>query len=169
MSAAEPFSPPPPKEDSTAWMPIGIGLAVVALVVGAAVFLLRRPDAGGPLSTHPYAVNLQLSDLSLSGSQNYMGGSVSYLEGDLKNAGDRTVTGVMVEATFKNSLGQAVQKETIPLLVVQPSSPYLDYGPVSNAPLAPGQSRHFRLTFEHLSADWNQQAPALRAVSVVTR
>jgi hypothetical protein len=34
------------------------------------------------------------------------------------------------------------------------------------APLAPGQSKPFRLTFEHVTADWNHEYPQLQVTDV---
>ena len=36
-------------------------------------------------------------------------------------------------------------------------------------PLAPGQSKPFRLTFEHISADWNHAYPELQVTDVTLR
>jgi len=53
-------------------------------------------------------------------------------------------------------------------MVVQPNIPYLDYGPLDLAPLAPGQARDFRLTIEHITIEWDGQLPQARVVSVNT-
>src|SRR5215470_18091940 len=82
------------------------------------------------------------------------------------NPGDRKMTGASVQVIFKNSLGEITQKETLPLTVVVPNSPYLDYGTIDRAPLAPGQSRDFRVTLENLTSDWDGQVPQMKVVNV---
>jgi hypothetical protein len=76
------------------------------------------------------------------------------------------VTGARVQVFFKNSLGETAQKETLPVLAVLPNTPYTDYGTLDRAPVAPGGSRDFRLTLEHVSADWDGQIPTVKVVSV---
>jgi hypothetical protein len=71
-----------------------------------------------------------------------------------------------VEVLFKNSLGETAQKDTLPVTVLLPNVPYVDYGLMDRAPLAPGQARDFRLTLEHVSTDWDGQIPQVRAVTV---
>jgi hypothetical protein len=50
-------------------------------------------------------------------------------------------------------------------MVVLPNIPYVDYGPMTQAPLAPGKSSDFRLSLEHVTADWDGQIPQLRIIS----
>jgi hypothetical protein len=45
----------------------------------------------------------------------------------------------------------------------------VDLEPVSAAPIEPGQSRDFRLIFDTVPAEWNQQYPEIRVVSVHAR
>ena len=70
---------------------------------------------------------------------------------------------------FKNSLGEIAQTEDVPLRVLQTGGPYLDAVDLSMSPLAPGQSKPFRLTFEHVTADWNQAYPELQVSDVTLK
>jgi len=79
------------------------------------------------------------------------------------------VTHAAVHIEFKNSLDQIVQIEDLPLQVLQTGGPYPDAIDLSRAPLASGQSQPFRLTFEHISADWNQAYPELRVTEVTVK
>jgi hypothetical protein len=45
----------------------------------------------------------------------------------------------------------------------------VDTQPVSAAPIEPGQTRDFRLIFDTMPADWNQQIPEIRIISVRSR
>ena len=40
---------------------------------------------------------------------------------------------------------------------------------VADAPLAPGDEREFRLVFEGIASNWNQQLPEIRVVRVGTK
>jgi hypothetical protein len=152
-------------ERESNWKPILLGVVFVVVVVGVIALLLRsQPKAVTP--PHPYAVNLKLTDLKMSAAENFVGASVTYIDGNLANAGDRTVTHAVIHATFKDSLGQVAQVEDIPLRILQTSGPYPDAVDLGVSPLAPGQSQPFRLTFEHVSSDWNHEYPALQVTDV---
>ena len=161
--------PTVPMETESRWRAAIIGLVLVVVVVGMIVLLSRseKPRVTGP---PPYAANVKLSDLKLSAAQNFVGSTVTYLDGKISNTGNQTVTGITVEAVFKNSMDQVTQKEELPLHVLKTSGPYPDVADLSVAPLAPGQTREFRLTVEGtITTDWNQQYPELRITRVVTR
>jgi len=129
----------------------------------------RPPATTTQPASSPYAGNLQLTDIKMSTADNFMGATVTYMEGKVTNAGDKTVTHATVEVTFKNSLDQVVQQERPPLMVRQERPGYSDAVDLAAAPLAPGQSRPFRLTFEHVSSDWNGQYPPVKVLTVETR
>jgi hypothetical protein len=152
-------------ERESNWKPILLGVAFVVVVVGVIALLLRsQPKTATP--PHPYAVNLKLTDVKMSAAENFVGASVTYIDGNLTNAGDRTVTHAVIHATFKDSLGQIAQVEDIPLRILQTSGPYPDAVDLGVSPLAPGQSQPFRLTFEHVSSDWNHEYPELQVTEV---
>jgi hypothetical protein len=62
-----------------------------------------------------------------------------------------------------------VQVEDLPLRILQTSGPYPDAVDLSVSPLDPNQSKPFRLTFEHVSTDWNQAYPTLQVTDVVVK
>ena len=145
--------------------PILLGLALVVVVVAIAALLLRT-DSKIATPPPPYAANLKLSDMKMSAAENFIGSTVTYLDGTVTNAGDKTVSHAVVHVSFKDSLGQIAQAEDVPLHVLQPTGPYSDAVDLSVSPLAPGQSKQFRLTFEHVTADWNHEYPELRVTDV---
>jgi hypothetical protein len=153
------------EEPKSNLLPILLGVALVVVVVGIAALLLRT-DAKIANPPHPYAANLKLSDMKMSAAENFIGSTVTYLDGTVTNAGDKTVSHAVVHVTFKDSLGQIAQAEDVPLHVLQTTGPYADAVDLSILPLAPGQSRQFRLTFEHVTADWNHEYPELKVTDV---
>lgn len=147
---------------------IAVGVAAVVAVV-AVIAVLTRTNPRAPAAPHPYASNVRLSGLKMSTSENFVGAKVTYIDGTVTNAGDKTVSHAVVHVNFKNSLDQIAQAEDVALRVLQTSGPYPDAVDLSTSPLAPGQSKPFRLTFEHISADWNQAYPELQVTDVSFR
>jgi len=160
------FSPAPQQEDKRSWLPMAIGgVCVLVLIIG--LVLLTR--AGRPASNAPGDPNLaklQVAGLHMATAENFAGGSVTYIEGKLTNAADRKVSSASVQVIFKYSLGEIAQKDTLPVTVLLPNVPYVDYGLIDRAPLAPGQTRDFRLTLEHVTTDWDGQVPTVKVVSI---
>ena len=67
---------------------------------------------------------------------------------------------------FHSDTGEFAQRLSFPLSLIRTRDPYVDTQPVSAAPIAPGQSREFRLIFDSIPAEWNQQFPEIRIISV---
>jgi hypothetical protein len=172
MEEPLPKSPSPPSEESGfPWLAMGIAVGLLAAVVGVAFFVSKPGPAPAPAATegtplHPYAAQLQFTDLQMSTAQNFVGATVTYLEGKVSNAGDKAVSGATVESIFRNSLGEMVQKEAQPLMYIHVRKPYTDVTDLRSNPLQPGETREFRLTFDHVSADWNRGFPELRITAV---
>jgi len=156
-------------EERAPWAPMGIGVALVVLVIGALIFFSRSDAPATSGAPHPYAAKLQFTDMKLSAAENFVGGSVTYLDGVLTNSGDKTVNNVAVELTFRNTLGEVVQRESMRVMVLDESGPYADIRDLRTMPIAPGKSRPIRLTLEHISADWNRAAPDTKITSVSTK
>jgi hypothetical protein len=150
---------------NSTWLPIVFGVALVVVVVVIASLLLRT-DSKIANPPHPYAANLRFSDLKMSAAENFVGATVTYLDGTVTNTADKTVTRALVRVTFKDSLGQIAQADDVALRILQTSGPYPEAVDLAVAPLAPNQSKPFRLTFEHVTADWNHEYPELRMLDV---
>jgi hypothetical protein len=147
---------------------IVIAVAVVMIVaVVLAVLLRSQPkSASGPPA---YAAKLKLSDFKMSAAENFVGATVSYVDGTVTNTGDKTVAHVVVEVTFKDDMGQLAQRDAIPLQALKTTGPYPEAVDFSVAPLGPGQSTAFRLTFESISAQWNHQYPDVQVADVTVK
>lgn len=141
--------------------------AIVTIALVVALLLREKPKAAS--QTPPYAAQLRISDLKMSQSQNFVGASVTYVDGNLANTGNQTVTHTTLRVTFRDLYGQVAQVEQVPIKVLQTSGPYPDTVDLSIAPLAPGQTKPFRLIFEHVSEQWNQAYPELHIVDVQLR
>ena len=147
-----------------------IGIAMVVVIGGAlaAAFLLREPPKVAKTAS-PYIASLKFSDFKMSAAENFIGHTVSYIDGTITNTGDRTVTHVVVEVVFQDSMGQLAQREEVPLQVVRTNGAYLEPVDVGVSPLAPGQRQPFRLTFDSISAQWNRQYPEMRVTDVLVK
>jgi hypothetical protein len=165
-SEQQPFSPVQQQEEKRNILPMIIGVVVVAIIIAVLVFATRAGKPAGTAPGDPNLAKLQVSNLHMATAENFAGGSVTYIEGKLSNGTDRKVTGASVQVIFKNSLGETAQKDTLPVTVLLPNVPYVDYGLIDRAPLAPGQTRDFRLTLEHVTTDWDGQVPTVKVVSI---
>jgi hypothetical protein len=159
---------PPAEERDSSWRTIAITVAIVlALAVIVVLLLHSRPSqASGPPA---YAANLKLSDFKMSAAENFVGATVSYVDGTVTNAGNRTVTHIMVDVVFRDDMGQLAQRETVPLKVLKTGGPYDEAVDLSVSPLGPGQSDPFRLTFESISAQWNHQYPEIQIADLTVK
>jgi hypothetical protein len=142
---------------------IVIAVAGVIAVMLAVAFLLREPPKAAKRPP-PYGASLKLSDFKMSAAENFIGATVSYIDGTITNTGDKTVTRVVLEVVFKDDIGQLAQREEVPLQVLKTTGPYPEAVDLGASPLAPGQSQPFRLTFDSISAQWNRQYPEMRVL-----
>ncbi len=170
MTEPQPPLPLQTQESETPWVPIIIGAVIMAVaVVALVVFTRSKPASEGGVD--PYAAKLAISDLKMSAAENFVGGTVSYLEGKITNNGDKPVVGASLDVTFRNALGEVVQKETMPVRALQShavtGTP--EMFDLRLAPLQPGKTIDFRLTFEHISNDWNHEYPQVKVASVTTK
>jgi hypothetical protein len=143
----------------------------VTLVIGgalAAAFFLRQPPRQIKTPS-PYIAKLKLSDFKMSAAENFIGATVSYIDGTITNTGDKTVSHVMVQVNFEDSMGQVAQREDVALRIVRNNGAYEEPVDLNAAPLAPGKSEYFRLTFDSISAQWNHQYPDITITDVTVK
>ena len=160
---------PPQPNANPRWRIFAVGFALVLLLAGAILFLTRGDHTPQPMAPDAYAARLQISDIKMSRAENLVGGVLTYIDGKITNTGDKTVTAVRVEATFWNSMNEVAQKEPSGLRIIKNNGSYDDALEMTEAPLPPGQSAEFRLIFERISAQWNQNYPDIRVLRVATK
>ncbi len=158
--------------EATSWLPWIVAAAVVILGLGILVVVGGRstpesPSAGTGMATaDPYAAKLSITGLQMSEATSFSGAKVTYIDGQIANTGDRTLTAITVQVGFHSDVGQFAQRTSLPLNFIRTRQPYVDTQPVSAAPIEPGQTRDFRLIFDTVPADWNLQFPEIRVISV---
>ena len=168
MSSLGQQTPVAEERDSSRMIIVVAVVGVIAVMLGIA-FLLREPPKAAK-TIPPYAASLKLSDFKMSAAENFIGATVSYVDGKVTNSGDKTVTRVVVEVVFRDDMGQVAQQEPdVPLRVLRDNGPYAEAVDLSVMPLAPGQTKPFRLTFERISAQWNRQYPEIRVTDVAVK
>ncbi len=141
-------------------------VSVAAFVVCSVLFFMRKPPA--PASNAAYIPNLVLGDIQMSQADTRTGGNETYIDGHITNSGPLTVTGITVQTAFAKDQ-TAPQVESVPMRLVYTREPYLDTRSVAEMPLKPGAEAEFRLIFEDVSQDWNQQTPQIQVTQVSTR
>jgi hypothetical protein len=99
-----------------------------------------------------YVHNLPLSDVGMKATESYAHQTLTEIEGNVKNAGNRTVTRVDVFCLFYDRMGVLILRERA--------------GVVKKA-LKPGESRRFRLAFDDVPDSWNNQLPSLVIAQVI--
>jgi len=157
-------------EESRRGLMVMVGAA--ALLILAIVLVMLHGRQGGRttinavLPADAYAGSLELSDVAMSESTSLSGGKSTFIDGKVKNLGTKTVTGVTVQVLFHNDEGLSPQVETLPLSLIRTHEPYIDTVPVSAAPLKQGDQREFRLIFETIPENWNQQTPEIHLVKI---
>lgn len=152
-------------------LPWAIAGVVVALIVAALLLSGRHsapsnPGGAGMAAADPYAASLTITNLKMSEATSLIGAKQTYVDGDITNRGAKTLMGATVQVGFHDFTNQLAQKETMPLRLISTHEPNIDVEPVSASPIAPGQTREFRLIFEHVTDSWNQQYPEIRVIAV---
>jgi len=135
---------------------VALSLIVILAGVGAYFILFRSPQ--GPASKRAaqlafgpqeqaYAPNLHLGNFKMSQAENFINQEVKILDGDVLNAGDRTVLAMDATIEFRDSMDQIALRETRRLL------------PLVQEGLKPGQVAHFSVSFDHVPNSWNYVMP----------
>jgi hypothetical protein len=124
----------------------------------------QKPWAGragnGTVTSHDsaYQSRIEISHLNLAKGESYLGDSVYFVEGEIKNSGDRIVQRVELTLTFRDSLKQVVLKETRRALEYKTSKG-----------LEVQKTAKFQIGFDHLPKDWNNFLPEVQVTGVVLR
>jgi hypothetical protein len=117
----------------------------------------KHPPAPPVLTSEAkqYVRNLQLSDVEMKAAESYMKQQVVEIVGKITNNGPRTVNLVKINCVFYDAYGQLVLREPVPIVGQR------------TGPLAPGQTKKFRLAFDTIPESWNQALPQLVIAQIV--
>jgi hypothetical protein len=140
---------------------IFVWLVCGLLIVGACSRKPATGTAGNGVSGNydpAYKSKVEIVRLGLAKGENYLGDSVHFVEGEIKNNGERIIQRIDLTLTFRDSLNQIVLKET---------RHALDYK--TSKGLDPQKSAKFQVGFDHLPKDWNYMMPEVEISGVVLR
>jgi hypothetical protein len=149
----------PSAERSRLPVAFGIGLVIVALLVGAAVLFSRYSTPAGPEALKPlpmgpseqaYASQIHFLEPKMSRAANFLNQEVTFVFGTMENGGNRRIKQIEITLEFHDPFNQVVLRDKQRLF-----SQY-------DAPLAAGQQRDFQVGYEHISAQWNNVYPTIR-------
>ncbi len=131
-------------------------LAVIVTIYIAIQRAISPPPSPKLLSQEEkaYLSEIAFSGARMSAAQNYLGGTVTYLDAKVTNQGARAVRNLDIQMEFHDLLNQVVLRDT-----AHPVTP-------RTASLKPGETRPFQVTFEHMPADWNQAPPSITPTQV---
>jgi hypothetical protein len=133
---------------------IVVGLAAI-LIFGAFGWLTFSPKPAAPAppvltpQAKAYLPNLGLSNVRMQAAESYVQSRLVEILGDITNKGNRTLKVAEVTCVFRNYAGQEIARERA--LVVGGRG----------GPLAPGETKSFRLPFDTIPESWNQGLPTL--------
>ena len=96
-----------------------------------------------------YAPRITFSNFKVGLSENMAGQKIYYIDGVVRNGGDRTITALGVAARFRDLDRQVVLRDVATIVHAR------------RTPLGPGESRSFRIGFEGVPDSWNHAAPDL--------
>jgi len=139
--------------------------AIAAVVLAASIYLVFfHAPAPSPRPAVPqlpfgpeeqaYAGKLQFGNLAMSRAENFLHQEVTIMSGEVANTGGRPVQAIDATITFQDDMQQIVLRETRSLL--RPGA----------APLEPGKTVSFEISFDHVPPSWNVQTPSVRVVGV---
>ena len=137
-------------------IPLPVYIALGLALVGASAswyFIRTAPQPAAPLTLTPeakqYLKFLPLSDIEIKDTESYLGQRVFEIRGKITNTGDRAIRVVEVFCVFHDAYGQVVLRQRLPILSGRMGG------------LKPSESKSFRLPFDAISTNWNQQMPQL--------
>lgn len=147
---------------------------LVGLGVLAGIVWLGRPgsEPTPAVPTHlpplgpaeeAYLPQIELGPPELSRMQNYLGQQVTYLDLSVMNRGPQRVVALEVTIEFLDPYQAVVLRESF--RAIAPARPSPAGHPTG--PLAAGESRTVRTSFEHIPADWDRRPPRVRITGLM--
>ena len=139
---------------------LAIGFVLLTALVGCSRDSSSQTSqaAQNVVETDAYKSKIEVSKVGLAKGENYLGSEVFYVEGSIKNMGDRVVQRVEITFLFRDSLKQVVLKE---------SRKALEYKGTRG--LEADKATRFQVAFDHLPKEWNYVLPDLEVTQVTLK
>jgi hypothetical protein len=139
------------------WILVALG-AMAALVAGLVLLRSGTTPAGQPApptaEEKAYLSEISVADARMSAAQNFLGDTVTSLDANVTNQGSRSVRDIELQLEYVDILDQVVLRDFTH--AVSPRA----------LPLQAGKTRAFRVSYDHMPADWNQAPPKITVVRV---
>ena len=145
-------------ESKSVNVPLVIVLALIPLIAVGIWYANKRADEPPPAlpaataEAKAYVKNLKLSGVDMKATENYAGGAVVEILGNITNNGDRPLARVDLSCIFYDVNGLVVLRERVAIV---------------KTTLNPGETKPFRLPFEGVSQNWNQALPQMVIAQIV--
>jgi len=145
---------PASEKHKVSYIPIIIGAVTLVLLIGGYLYLntersTDETEEQASAEAKAYLSNLQLSDVKMQAAENFMQQQVVEVDGKITNKGPRALKLIDVYCLFYSVDGHMIHRERVPVVRA------------TGKPLAPNETRNFRLPFDALPDNWNQAMPHL--------
>jgi hypothetical protein len=145
---------PASEKHKVSYVPIIIGVVTLVLLIAGYLYLNaersgKNTEAQATAEAKAYLGNLELSDVKMQAAENFMQQRVVEIDGRITNKGPRPLKSIDVYCLFYSTDGRMIHRERVPVVKS------------AGKPLAPSETREFRLPFDTLPANWNQAMPHL--------
>jgi hypothetical protein len=153
-----------PGEKRRSLWPFLVGGAIIVVVVLVIFGFFSGPSGSNAPSAkalpfgpadQSYAADVKFENLRMSRFANILHQQVTYVMGDIYNAGNRTIGDLQINMEFRDVEGKVVYQETLRPLEPNP------------VPIRPGERRSFQLAFDQIPSDWNEANPTIRVTGLV--
>lgn len=159
-------TPPEDKLSRLPWLIAGVVILLIVVLLIAIGYTQKSSLPGPHAKLSSYASHLAISNIEMSQATSMVGEQSTYIDGSIDNKGKKTITGITVQVVFADFNNQPAQTAIVQMQRIRTRQPYIDTETLSAAPIAPGETVPFRLIFDHVTDDWNQNPPKLRIVGV---
>jgi len=141
-------------------VPVAIAAVALAVLIALIVYLSRPSPQRAQESPSPearaYLPHLQLNDVSMKATENFMKQQVVEINGTITNSGSRSLRRVDVYCIFDDVDGRPVYRERSSIVES-----------TKGGALEPGRTRPFRMPFDSLPDSWNQAMPHLVIARII--
>lgn len=132
-----------------------IGILTVVVLAAGWIYLSRpapqvADQEGATAEAKAYLPNLELSNVKMTATENFMQQQVVEVTGSIANHGSRKLSLVEVYCLFYGMDGKEIHRERVAIARA----------------LGPGETRPFRLPFDTLADGWNQAMPRLAIAKI---